>query len=95
MFNDKIDGILDSICEKMPNGNIGAAVVALNTLFYGAYCFWPSYAMHSYLNNFTFSMYGLNNGYFHNLITCHFAHQSILAVVLDSVIIFLLSTSLM
>jgi len=70
-------------------------VVALNVLFYGAYVFFPPYLMHSYLNHFTFSLYGLTQGYFHNIITCHFSHQSILACVLDSVIIFLLSTNVL
>lgn len=68
-------------------------MIALNTLFYGAYMFWPSYSMHSYINNFTFSLYGLNKGYFYNLLTCHFSHQSFLSYLLDSVILGLLSQS--
>lgn len=92
-FNSKIDSWLDRMLEKLPQGNIAYAIVALNTLSYGAYIFWPQYNMHGYLNNFTFSTYGLNRGYIHNLVTCHFSHQSALSYVLDSAIIFMLCQS--
>jgi len=59
-FNSKIDGFIERLLEKLPQGNIAYAIVALNTFCYGAYCFWPKYSMHTYLNNFTFSLYGLN-----------------------------------
>jgi hypothetical protein len=59
-FNSKIDRTLENLLDKLPQGNIAYLVVALNTLFYGAYLMWPKYSMHSYLNNFTFSLYGLN-----------------------------------
>lgn len=93
MFNNKIDDMLEGLITKMPQNNIVALVIALNVLFYGAYFFWPNYSMHSYLNSFTFSLYGLNKGYFYNLLTCHFSHQSFLAFLLDSLILGLLSQS--
>ena len=79
--------------EKLPQGNIAYLIVGLNCLFYGAYLFWPKWKMHSYLNNFSFSLYGLNQGYIWNMFTCHFAHQSFFSVLIDSVIIFLLAQS--
>jgi membrane associated rhomboid family serine protease len=92
-FNSKIDGLIERGLENLPQGNIAYLIVALNTLFYGAYCFWPKYSMHTYLNNFTFSLYGLNKGYIWNIFTCHFAHQSFFSWLIDSVIIFLLCQS--
>ena len=74
MFNNKIDNMLEKLITNIPQNNIIALVVALNVLFYGAYLFWPQYSMHSYLNSFTFSLYGLIKGYFYNLFTCHFSH---------------------
>ena len=59
-FNSKIDSLLESLIQRLPQGNIGYVIVALNTLFYGAYLFWPKWKMHQYFNNFTFSLYGLN-----------------------------------
>lgn len=94
MFNSKIDSFLEQICSKLPQNNIIALIIALNALFYGAYVFWPKHQMHSYLNSFTFSLYGLNHGYFYNLITCHFSHQSFLTVLIDSLLLGLLSQSL-
>ena len=73
-FNSKIDSLIESGLQNLPQGNIAYLIVALNTLFYAAYCFWPKNSMHTYLNNFTFSLYGLNKGYFWNMFTCHFAH---------------------
>ena len=89
-FNSKIDNMIERGLANLPQGNIAYLIVALNTLFYGAYCFWPKYSMHSYLNNFTFSLYGLNKGYVWNMMTCHFAHQSFPSWLIDSIIIFLL-----
>lgn len=93
-FNSKIDNYLENLIEKLPQGNFASIVVALNLLFYSAYVFWPKYSMHSYLNNFSFSMYGFNNGYYHNLLTCHFAHQSLFSCLLDSVLLFMFSGSI-
>ncbi len=92
-FNSKIDGYLENLIEKLPQGNFASIVVALNVLFYAAYVFWPKYSIHTYLNNFSFSMYGLNNGYYHNLLTCHFAHQSFFSCLIDSVFIYLIAGS--
>lgn len=83
--------MLENLITKMPQNNIIALVIALNILCYGAFIFWPQKEFHSYLNQFTFSLYGLNKGYFYNLLTCHFAHQSFLSFLLDSVILGLLS----
>ena len=47
------------LTEKLPWGNIGLAVVAANTVLYGLYMIWPPYNMFSFMNNFTFSSYGL------------------------------------
>ena len=55
---------------------------------------WPKFSIHSYLNNFSFSLYGLNKGYLHNILTCHFAHQSFFSWLIDSAIIFMLANSL-
>ena len=93
-FNSKIDNFLENLLAKLPQGNIAYVIVGLNTLFYGAYLFWPKWKLHSYFNNFSFSLYGLNKGYVHNMFTSHFAHQSFLSFLLDSAIIFLLCQSL-
>tara|TARA_B110000285_G_C14929777_1_gene516769 strand:- start:416 stop:871 length:456 start_codon:yes stop_codon:yes gene_type:complete len=93
-FNSKIDGVLERLIEKLPQGNIGYVIAGLNTAFFGIYLMWPKYSIHNYLNNFSFSMYGLNKGYVHNLLTCHFSHQSFFSYAIDSVILFLLSQSL-
>ena len=92
-FNSKIDSWLERMLEYLPQDNIAYLIIGLNTLFYGAYLMWPKYNMHSYLNHFSFSLYGLNQGYVHNLVTCHFAHQSFFAYAIDSVILFLLTQS--
>ena len=73
-FNSKIDGILERLIERLPGGNIGYAIAGLNTVFYGLYLMWPKFSMHTYLNNFSFSLYSMNRGYVHNILTCHFAH---------------------
>ena len=93
-FNSKIDNMIENLYDKLPGGNIATVIVALNTLFYGMYLFWPKYSISSYLNNFTFSLYGLNRGYVWNMLTCHFAHQSAFSYLNDSVIVYMLAQSL-
>ena len=93
-FTPQLDNFLERLVEKLPFGNIASLVVGLNTLFYFLYLAWPTYSMHSYLNNFSFSAYALNRGYVHSLFTCHFAHQSFFSYLIDSVIIGLLTSSL-
>ena len=39
------------------------------------------------MNNFTFSMYGLNRGNFWNILTCHFTHMGFFSYLIDSAII--------
>jgi len=92
-FNSKIDGVLERMLANLPQGNIAYLIVFLNTICYGAYCLWPKYSMHSYLNNFNFSLYGLNKGYVWNMLTCHFAHDGMFSYLIDSVILFLLCQS--
>ena len=93
-FNSKIDNFLETLLEKLPQGNIGWVVAGLNTVCYGTYLMWPKFSIHSYLNNFSFSLYGLNKGYIHNIFTCHFAHQSFFSYLIDTVIVGLLCQSL-
>jgi hypothetical protein len=45
--------------DKLPEGNIGYAIAAINTFIYGLYLIWPRHNQFSFMNNFTFSMYGL------------------------------------
>lgn len=85
---------MERLSELMPGGNIGLAVIALNTLFYGMYLFWPPYNMFSFMNNFTFSSYGLSKGYFWSLLFCHFSHTSFFAYFMDCLVIGLLCQSL-
>jgi len=92
-FNSKIDNLLSKALEHLPQGNIAYVIIALNTLFYGAYLMWPKYSMHNYLNNFSFSLYGLKQGYLHNMVTCHFAHDSFISYLIDSIIIFMLCSN--
>jgi hypothetical protein len=92
-FNSKIDGYLERMLEFLPQGNIAYLIVFLNTIFYGMYCMWPKYSMHTYLNNFNFSLYGLNKGYVWSMFTCHFAHDGMFSYLIDSVILFMLCTS--
>ena len=47
---------------------------------------WPPHNVFSFMNNFTFSMYGLNKGYIHNMVTCHFTHMSFFSYLLDTAI---------
>jgi hypothetical protein len=92
-FNSKIDGFLERIIEKLPQNNPASIVVALNFLFYAAYVFWPKHSVHTYFNHFSFSMHGFNKGYYHDLFTCHFAHQSIIGCFIDSIFLYLISLS--
>lgn len=78
----------------LPNGNIGFAIAGLNTLIYGLYCIWPQHNLFSFMNNFTFSMYGVNKGYVHNMLLCHFTHMSFFTYLIDTGIIFLLCQNL-
>ena len=93
-FSDRFERTVDQITAMMPGGNIGMAVVGLNTLLYGLYCIWPPYNLFSYMNNFTFSSFGLQRGYIWSLFFCHFAHTSFFSYFLDSLIIGLLCQSL-
>jgi membrane associated rhomboid family serine protease len=88
-FNSTIDRFINKLIDKMPQGNLGFGIAALNTICYGLYLAWPQYNMYSFMNNFTFSIYGLNRGHFWNLITCHFTHMSFFSYLLDSGIIWL------
>jgi len=90
-FTSKMDSWIEKLLSKLPDGNVGWIIGGLNTLIYGAYLFWPKYNMHSFLNNFSFSLYGLNKGYIHNVLTCHFAHQSFLSYIIDTGIIFMIA----
>ena len=75
-FNNTIDRLINKLIDRMPQGNLGFGIAALNTIIYGLYLAWPNYNMYSFMNNFTFSMYGFNRGHFWNLLTCHFTHMS-------------------
>ena len=90
-FNKGFDRNLNNFLNKLPNGNIGVAVIGLNTLIYGLYLIWPRSNHFAFMNNFTFSMYGLQKGYVQNLFLCHFTHMSAFSYLLDSVIIYLLT----
>ena len=92
-FNHKFDSFLERALAHLPQGNIAYLIVALNCFFYGLYLFWPKYSMHSYMNNFNFSLYALNKGYLWSMFTCHFAHDGFFGTLIDSVILFLLSGS--
>ena len=93
-FNQKFDSMIEGLLERLPGNSIASLIVFLNTVCYGAYLLWPKWNMHNYFNNFSFSLYGLNRGYVHNLLTCHFSHQSMFSWLIDSVIIYLLTESL-
>jgi hypothetical protein len=91
MFNSKFDRKLEDLLNKLPQGNIGYALVGLNVAFFGLKLIWPKHNMFSFYNNFTFSMYGLNQGCIWNMLTCHFTHTGFFNFALDSVIIFILA----
>jgi membrane associated rhomboid family serine protease len=93
-FSSKFETFLESFLERIPGRNFGYVVAGLNTICYAAYCFWPQWKMHKYLNNFSFSLFGLNQGYIHNILTCHFSHQSLFQYVIDSAIVVLMSQNL-
>ena len=93
-FNKNFDRNLNNLLNKIPNGNVGIPIIALNTLIYGLYCIWPRHNQFAFMNNFTFSMYGLNKGYLHNMFTCHFTHTSFFSYAIDSVIMYLLCQNL-
>ena len=78
----------------MPNGNIGVAIVALNTLIYGLYFMWPKYNMHTFFNNFTFNKMSLQSGHLWAMLLCHFTHMGFINYAIDSLIIFLLCQNL-
>ncbi len=93
-FNKNFDRNLNKLLDKLPEGNIGYAIAAINTFIYGLYLIWPRHNQFSFMNNFTFSMYGLQKGYVHNLFTCHFTHMHFFSWLLDTGIIFLLCRNL-
>ncbi len=93
-FNKNIDKQLNNLVNKLPNGNVGVAVAALNSFIYLLYLLWPRHNQFSFMNNFTFSMYGFNKGYIHNLFLSHFTHTSFFSYLLDSGIIYLLCQNL-
>ena len=93
-FNDKFDRGLEKLLYRLPQGNIGYLIAGLNTLIYGLYLIWPPHNMFSFMNNFTFSLYGLNKGYIHNLVTCHFTHMSFFSYLLDTVIVWMFCQNL-
>jgi len=80
--------------ERLPQGNFGYVIAGLNTLFYFLYCIWPQHNMFSFMNNFTFSMFGLSRGYIHSLFTSHFTHMSFFSYLIDTVLCFLFCTNL-
>ena len=94
-FTSGFDRILGKVINKLPNGNVGYALVALNSLFYFIYLIWPRHQMYSFLNNFTFSKFNLSSGYLHTFFTCHFTHMSFLSYLLDTVILYLFTQNLM
>lgn len=93
-FSDGFERQVERISSMMPGGNIGMAIIAMNSLLYGLYMIWPPYNVFSYMNNFTFSSYGISKGYIWSLFFCHFAHTSFFSYFLDSLIIGLLCQSL-
>ena len=93
-FNNNIDRNISKLLEKLPEGNIGYAIVGLNTFFYGLYLLWPKNNMFSFYNNFTFSHFGLRQGCLHNMFTCHFTQMSLWNWAVDSIISFLFCRNL-
>ena len=88
-FNQKFDRIVEDLISRLPNGNIGIALVGINTLFYLLYLIWPPDIIHKFLNNFTISNYNLSKGRLHTLLFAHFTHMGFLSYLLDSLILFL------
>lgn len=93
-FSDGFERLVERLTERLPQGNIGLAVVAMNTVCYGLYWLCPPHNLYSYMNHFTFSSYGLSRGYFDSLLLCHFSHLNFLSYFLDSLIIGLFGWSL-
>ena len=58
-FSDSFERQVEKLSSLLPGGNIGLAVVALNTFFYTTFLMWPAYTKYQYMNNFTFSTAGL------------------------------------
>jgi len=96
-FNSNIDKILGNLLNKLPRGDIGLAIVFLNSFFYFLYLIWPAHNMYSFINNFTFSKYNLSQGYLQTFFTCHFTHMSFFSYLIDTVILYLFcqNTSMM
>ena len=59
-FNQNFDSKLNQLLSRLPDGNIGYAIVALNTLIYGLWLIWPPSNQYLFMNHFTFSRYGLS-----------------------------------
>jgi len=89
-FTDGFERGVEKLSSGLPYGNIGLAVIAANCFMYGMYLVWPPHNMFSYMNNFTFSSYGLHKGYIHSMFFCHFAHTSFFSFFMDNLIIGLL-----
>ena len=94
ILTNKIDRTLESLISRLPNGNIGIALIGVNTFFYLLYLIWPRDIMHKFLNNFTISQYNLSRGRFHTLFLAHFAHMGFLSYFLDSLIVYLFCQNL-
>lgn len=88
------DRFLENLVSRVPNGNLGYVIVALNTFCYFMYLIWPRYQMYSYLNNFTFSKFNYMQGRLHTFFTAHFTHMSFLTYLLDSIILYLFCQNL-
>jgi membrane associated rhomboid family serine protease len=93
-FNSTIDRLIQKVADRMPQGNLGVLIGAINAAIFGLYLCWPSYNMYSFMNNFTFSMYGVNKGCFWNLLTCHFTHMGFFSFLIDSAIMWLFCQNL-
>jgi len=40
---DRFNNLLETIANRLPGGNVGALIVALNTFCYFMYLIWPRY----------------------------------------------------
>ena len=94
-YGSKLDQFIEEFIRRIPNGNIGALLVGLNTFFYGLYLIWPRDILHKFLNNFTISNYNLSRGRFHTLLLSHFSHMGFLSYAIDSLILYLFWQNLM
>jgi len=94
MFNNKIDNKIEELLSRLPQGNVGYAIVGLNVAFYGLMNLWPAHKMNSFIDNFTFSLENLQRGYFWNMFTCHFTHMGFFSFALDSIILFMFCQNL-